>query len=276
MAASCLQRLLAVAALTTMLLLADGTCPTANGRRVAPRVAAPFRRPLALRGGGWLDSSESGSAASEAATVAAASGDSSSVDEAGAAAGSKFTLSSNGLLDPLQHNLTDDVLDLFLRPPARPTTRDGRPLCGVGLLLSSTKPHCVEYIHPGSPADLCAKILLGDQVVAMDGKGLAELSWEQIRDMGLGFEGTALALEVLPAEAVRGRAEHASFTVELQRTADFLPRWARPADDDPGGEGPAAQAWKNKTRAMVRFGCVCVCVCVCVQRVRERGKWTDS
>jgi hypothetical protein len=211
---------------------------------------------LALRGGaGWLgDSSES--AVQEDEAVAVAAEESSNEDSA---PHSKYTLSATGLLDPSQYNVTDDVLDLFLRPPARPTTRDGKPLCGVGLLLSNTKPYKVEYIEPGSPADLSSKIFVGDVVVSMDGKRLADLSFDQILDLGLGFEGTILTLHVVPAEAQRAglRGDETGpnvpgFTMELSRATNFLPWWTRPAADDPGGDGPEAEAWKNKTRAMLR------------------------
>jgi hypothetical protein len=222
---------------------------------------------LRLSGGGWLgESSESaGDGGAEAPIAPASSGDSSEEDSA-AAPGCRYNLTSTGLLDPSQYNVTDDVLDLFLRPPPHPATRDGKALCGVGILLSPSRPHRVEFIKPGSPADLSGKIFVGDEVVSMDGKSLTDLSWEQIRDLGLGFEGTALTLQIIPAESLRsnepprasgtsglsGRPSSSSFTIELSRAPGYLPRWALPVDDDPGGDGPAAQAWKNKTRLYLR------------------------
>jgi hypothetical protein len=89
--------------------------------RGLPRRAPPILPQLRLRGAGWLaSSSESAETGELAASLSAedSSGDSGPVN-------SKYTLSATGLLDPAQYNATDDVLDLFLRPPPRPTTRDG-------------------------------------------------------------------------------------------------------------------------------------------------------
>jgi hypothetical protein len=192
----------------------------------------------------------------------------SSDDDSGTVHNSKYNLSAALLLDPAQYNVTDDVLDLFLRPPPRPTMRDGKPLCGVGLVLSNTKPYKVEYIHAGSPADLCSKIFVGDEIVSMDGRSLADMTNEQIRDIGLGFQDTILTLQLIPAEAQRGWAgaqglwparvqpQHASaacITLELVRGAEYVPDWAKPVPDDPGGDdSPAALAWKERTREELR------------------------
>jgi hypothetical protein len=89
--------------------------------RGIPRRALPILpQLLRLRGAGWLASSSESAEAGGATPLSAedSSGDSGPVN-------SKYTLSSTGLLDPAQYNATDDVLDLFLRPPPRPTTRDG-------------------------------------------------------------------------------------------------------------------------------------------------------
>jgi hypothetical protein len=102
---------------------------------------------LQLRGGaGWLAaSSESG----EDETVRAVDADSSD-DDSGTVHNSKYNLSAALLLGSAQYNVTDDVLDLFLRPPPRPTMLDRKPLCGAGLVLSNTKTYKVGYIHAGS------------------------------------------------------------------------------------------------------------------------------
>ena len=209
--------------------------PRPLSRRAPPsRVQALLR----LRGAGWLASSsesvEAGGGAAAAAEPLSAgdsSTDSGPVD-------SRYTLSATGLLDPAQYNVTDDVLDLFLRPPPRPTTRDGKPLCGVGLLLSKTEPHRVDYIRPGSPADLSSKIFVGDEVVSMDGRSLRGLPWEQIRDLGLGFENTVLTLQLIPREISEQSAAHgmgsASFTIELTRVPEYAPWFALPVAGDPG------------------------------------------
>ena len=231
--------------------------------------AVATRTRLQLRGGGWLgDSSESAGDGNRAEVpIALACSSDSSEDEGSIAAPMprcKYNLTDTGLLDPAQYNVTDDELDLFLRPPPQPTMRDGKPLCGVGILLSLSKPHKVDFIKPGSPADLSGKIFVGDEVISMDGKSLADLPWEQIRDLGLGHQDTVLTLEIIPAESKRAdrrlwgtrgssdRSALPSFALELKRAPDHLPVWARPAADDPGGEGPEAQAWKNKTRQELR------------------------
>jgi len=212
--------------------------------------AAPWR--LQLRGGaGWLGGS-SDSAADETGVSAALPADDSSSDDS--VPSGKYNLSATGLLDPSQYNVTDDVLEMFIRPPMRPTMRDGKALCGVGIMLSNTKPYTIIFIRVGSPADLSAKIFLNDQIVSMDGKNLDSLTFEQILELALGFEDTALTLQIAPSEAQGTRAggTSACFTIELIRANDYLPYWALPLDGDPGGDGPEAQEWKNKTRAEVR------------------------
>jgi len=121
--------------------------------------------------------------------------------------------------------------EAMLLPDVQPAKgADGTELCGIGLSVARSPPFTVMSIADDSPAAKARpKLDGGDELLAIDGAPVANLSWADVRTRCLGPEGSEVCLSVRKLHAPSGMDV---VTVPLRRARAYLPPFVVPVSDE--------------------------------------------